>query len=33
MLDDSVLWKMFGPKKKEVTADWRKIHNEERHGF
>jgi hypothetical protein len=24
---------MFGPKKDEVTGEWRKLHNEEPHNF
>ena len=26
---DTVLRKIFGPKRDEVTAEWRKLHNEE----
>jgi hypothetical protein len=26
-----VLWRIFGPKRDEVTADWRMLHNEELH--
>jgi len=29
VFDDRVLWKMVGPKKNEVTGEWRKLHNEE----
>jgi hypothetical protein len=28
-----VLRKIFGPKRDEVTGDWRKLHNEELHGL
>jgi hypothetical protein len=24
-----VLWRVFGPKRDEVTGEWRKLHNEE----
>jgi len=24
-----VLWRIFGPKRDEVTGEWRKLHNEE----
>jgi hypothetical protein len=27
--EDSVLRKIFGPKRDEVTEEWRKLHNEE----
>jgi hypothetical protein len=26
-----VLWRIFGPKRDEVTGEWRKLHNEELH--
>jgi hypothetical protein len=26
---NSVLWRIFGPKRDEVTGEWRKLHNEE----
>ena len=29
MLENSVLRRIFGPKRDEVTNEWRKIHNEE----
>jgi hypothetical protein len=29
----SVLRRIFGPKRDEVTADWRKLHNEELHNL
>jgi hypothetical protein len=28
-----VFWRIFGPKRDEVTGGWRKLHNEELHGF
>jgi hypothetical protein len=28
MFEDSVLRRIFGPKRDEVTGDWRKLHNE-----
>jgi hypothetical protein len=28
-----VLWRIFGPKRNEVTGGWRKLHNEELHGL
>ena len=28
-----VLWKIFGPKRDEVTVDWRNLHNEELRDF
>jgi hypothetical protein len=28
-----VLRKIFGPKREEVTGDWRKLHNEELHNY
>jgi hypothetical protein len=31
MFENRVLRRMFGPKKHEVTGDWRKLHNEELH--
>jgi hypothetical protein len=30
---DRVLRRIFGPKRDEVTVDWRKLHNEERHNL
>jgi hypothetical protein len=26
-----ILWRIFGPKKDEVTGEWRKLHKEELH--
>jgi hypothetical protein len=28
-----VLWRIFCPKRVEVTGDWRKLHNEELHNL
>jgi hypothetical protein len=27
--ENRVLWRIFGPKRDEVTGEWRKLHNEE----
>jgi hypothetical protein len=27
--ENKVLWRIFGPKRDEVTGEWRKLHNEE----
>jgi hypothetical protein len=29
MFENKVLRKIFGPKRVEVTSEWRKLHNEE----
>jgi hypothetical protein len=29
LVDKRVLWKVFGPKRAEVTEHWRKLHSEE----
>jgi hypothetical protein len=29
VIENKVLTKLFGPKRDEVTGDWRKLHNEE----
>ena len=29
MSDNRVMRRIFGPKREEVTAEWRKLHNEE----
>jgi len=29
VFENRVLWRIFGPKKEEVTEEWRKLHNEE----
>jgi hypothetical protein len=31
VFEKSVLREIFGPKRDEVTGDWRKLHNEELH--
>jgi hypothetical protein len=31
VLENRVLWRIFGPKWVEVTGEWRKLHNEELH--
>jgi hypothetical protein len=31
VFENRVLSRIFGPKRDEVTGDWRKLHNEERH--
>jgi hypothetical protein len=33
VFENSVLRGIFGPKRDEVTGGWRKLHNEELHGF
>jgi hypothetical protein len=33
MFDDRVLRKIFGPKRDDVTGEWRKLHNEELHNL
>jgi hypothetical protein len=33
VFENRVLWRIFGPRKDEVTADWRKQHNEELHNL
>jgi hypothetical protein len=32
-LENRVLRRIFGPKRDEVTGDWRKLHNEELHNL
>jgi hypothetical protein len=27
--ENRVLWRVFGPKKDEITGEWREVHNEE----
>ena len=29
MFENRVLWKIFGPRRDEVTGEWRRLHNEE----
>jgi hypothetical protein len=31
MFENKVLRRIFGPKRDEVTGEWRKLHNEELH--
>jgi hypothetical protein len=31
VFENSVLRRIFGPKRDEVTGEWRKLHNEELH--
>jgi hypothetical protein len=33
VFEDRVLRRIFGPKRDEVTGDWRKLHNEELHNL
>lgn len=33
MLENGVLRKIFGPKSEEITANWRKLHNDELHNL
>jgi hypothetical protein len=33
MFENRVLRRIFGPKRDEVTGDWRKLHNEELHSL
>jgi hypothetical protein len=33
VFENRVLRGIFGPKRDEVTEDWRKLHNEELHNF
>jgi hypothetical protein len=33
VFENSVLRRIFGPKRDEVTGEWRKIHNEEVNGL
>jgi hypothetical protein len=33
VFEDRVLRGIFGPKRDEVTGDWRKLHNEELHNL
>jgi hypothetical protein len=33
VLENRVLRRIFGPKRDEVTGDWRKLHNEEIHNL
>jgi hypothetical protein len=33
VFENTTLRRIFGPKRDEVTAEWRKLHNEELHGL
>jgi hypothetical protein len=33
VFENRVLRRIFGPKRKEVTGDWRRLHNEELHNL
>jgi hypothetical protein len=33
VFENIVLWKIFGPKRDEVTGEWRRLHNEELHNL
>jgi hypothetical protein len=33
MFENRVIREIFGPKREEVTGDWRKIHNKELHNL
>ena len=33
MVENTAVRKAFGPPSKDVTGDWRKLHNEELHDF
>jgi hypothetical protein len=33
VFENRVLRRMFGPRRGEVTGDWRKLHNEELHNL
>jgi hypothetical protein len=33
VFEDRVLRRIFGPKRDEMTGDWRKLHNVELHNF
>jgi hypothetical protein len=33
VFEDGVLRRIFGPKRDEMTGDWRKLHNEELHNL
>jgi hypothetical protein len=33
VFENRVLRRIFGPKRNEVTGEWRKLHNEELHGL
>jgi hypothetical protein len=31
ILENRVLWRIFGPKRDQIIGSWRKLHNEELH--
>jgi hypothetical protein len=31
VLDNRLLWRIFGPKRNDVTREWKNLHNEELH--
>jgi hypothetical protein len=33
VFENRVLWRIFGPKRDEVTGEWRRLHNEELHNL
>jgi hypothetical protein len=33
VFENRVLRRIFGPKRDELTGEWRKMHKEERHNF
>ena len=33
VFENRMVTKIFGPKREEVTGEWRKLHNEERYGM
>jgi hypothetical protein len=33
MFQNRVLWRIFGPKRDEMTAEWRKLHDKELRGL
>jgi hypothetical protein len=33
VFENRVLWRIFGPRRDEVTGDWTKLHNEELHNL
>jgi hypothetical protein len=33
MFEDRELWRIFAPKRHQVTGGWRKLHNEELHNL
>jgi hypothetical protein len=33
VFENRVLRRIFGPKRDDVTGDWRKLHNEELHDY